>query len=516
MAGKTKDIMEIRQIIQLLNKSYSKRKTAELLNVHRNTVNYYDKLFSEHALSYDELLSMDETSLRELFPEQSAVDQSRYEILSRYFLYFASQLKKPGCTLKTLWQEYKQSHPDGYQYAQFALHFKKWRKQNTGSSKLQHTAGEKLMIDFTGKKLAYVDADTGEISYAEVFVGILPASQLTFVIAIASQQIEDFITALAACLQFIGGVPQVIVPDNFKAAVTSNGKNGLIINKTLKDFALHYGCTIDPARPYKPQDKALVENAVNLVYQRIFYPLQHHTFFSLEEINKAITPLLASYNNYLFQRSHSSRREEFNSIEKHQLRPLPQEPYSIRYYKRLKVHPIGHIYLQADKHYYSVPYNYIGCQIEVQYTNQTVEIFARGSRIATHKRDPRPGKYSTLEEHRSKAHQAVYGWNRDEFREKAAKIGVYTEKYILRLIDQYNYPEHGYRQARGILKLARYYSAERLEKACKLVIDFRWCSHKTIADILKNGTDQNQIELFDAPERQMPDHYNKRGKDAFS
>lgn len=515
MSGKTKKIMEIKQVIQLKLKGYSNRRVGELLGIHRNTINGYNKLFKAQGISYEELTNLDESSLRELFPEHSAVEDKRYEQLASYFPWMAREMKKPGCSLLALWKQYKAKHPQGYQYAQFSLHFRKWQKKTKASGKLEHKAGEKLMVDFTGKKMEYVDASTGEVNEAEVFVGILPASQFTFVMAVASQGLEDFIKALNTCLTYIQGVPVVIIPDNLKSAVTSSSKYAPSINTTFKDLALHYGCAIDPTRPYKPQDKALVERAVQLVYQRIFYPLQKHTFFSIEEINQTLGPLLKEFNNYRFQRSGTSRREEFQAMEKTWLNALPASPYQIRYFKRLKVQQMGHIYLYEDRHYYSAPYDYIGWRVEVQYTADTVELFFKSDRIATHKRDKTPGGYTTLPQHRSKAHQAYNARNRNYFNKKASKIGPYTQTYVIRLIDQYNYPEHGYKQASGILNLTRQYPQERLEKACSMALEFSWCNINTIASILKKGHDQNQLSLFEEKRGKMPDHANKRGRKAF-
>ena len=516
MSGKPKDIMEIKQVIQLKLKGYSNRAVGELMNIHRNTVNSYTNLFEAHGLSYQELSGLDEASLRDLFPEHSSVEKGRFEVLAEHFPYFERELKKPGCNLKTLWQEYKANHPEGYQYAQFNLHFKNWQKKHRASGKLEHQAGEKIMVDFTGKKLEYVDSHTGEVHLAEVFVGILPASQFTFVMAVAGQSLKDFIKAMNTCLFYLQGVPVVIIADNLKAAVTKADKYAPSINKTFQDFALHYGCSIAPARPYKPKDKALVEGAVNLVYQRIFYPLQKQTFFSIEEINQAITPLLESYNNYRFQRSKTSRREEFHALEKSLLQPLPPDYYHIRHFKRLKVQFMGHIYLSEDKHYYSAPHQYIGHRVEVQYTSDSVEMFFKGHRIATHKRDPAPGRYTTLPEHRSQAHQAIASQNRDEFHKQAGQIGPYCQRYVLKLIDQYNYPEQGYKQVRGILSLKRHYASSRIEEACRLAVDFSWCSFKTIENILKNDYDLNQTRLFDQSQGTIPTHDNIRGKGAFN
>ena len=282
MAGQRIDIMDLRQLIQLKRKGLSNRKVAEALGVSRNTVNTYVQAFEKHELSYDQLEGLSDGELAGLFPQADAKDGQRYEQLAGYFPMFSKELRKTGCTLQVLWRRYLADHSDGYRYTQFVHYYNLWADKKTKASGiLHHKAGEKLFMDFTGKTLSWVDRDTGEIHPAQVFVAILPASQYTYVQATASQKREDLVRALTDCKTWLGGVTKAIVGDNMKAVVSKGHKYAPLINKTLKDLALHYGCVIDPTRPYHPKDKALVEGAVQLVYQRIFYPLSGRTFFSL-------------------------------------------------------------------------------------------------------------------------------------------------------------------------------------------------------------------------------------------
>ena len=253
--------MDLRQLIILKQKGKSNRKIAEYLHISRNTVNSYVQFLTLLYRSWQELSQMEEADFESLFPVQTSHDQVLYEQLCTYFPHYQKELTKPGCTLLTLWHGYREVHAQGYQYTQFVHYFRQWQKRKNVSCKLEHKAGEKVFVDFTGKKLSIVDRGSGEITSLEVFVAILPASQYTFVVAVPSQSREDFIAAMGACLSFYGGVPVAIVSDNLKAAVSKSCKYEPQINKTLKSFALHYGCVVDPARAYHPQDKALVENA---------------------------------------------------------------------------------------------------------------------------------------------------------------------------------------------------------------------------------------------------------------
>jgi len=455
MAGNRKDIMEIKQIIAFKLKGWSNRKIATELSISRNTVNEYVRFFDGQKLDYQTLSTYDEAQLWDLFPNDSEVEKKRYEVLCQYFSYFDQELKKPGCTLLTLWEEYIEKHADGYKRSQFSVHFNKWRQKFKGSCKLDHKVGEKVFIDYTGKKPSYINRDTGEIIEVEVFVATLPSSQYTFVTATRTQNKSDFIAAVNDCLHFFGGVPLAIVSDNLKSAVTKTHKYAPTINRTFKDLGLHYNCVIDPARPYSPQDKALVEGAVKLVYQRVFYPLSKHTFFSLAALNNEIALLLETYNNYQFSQSSTTRREEFSALEKQYLQKLPADRYEIKEYKTAKVHKTGYVYLNEDKHYYSVPYRYISKQMELHYTSKMIEVYYKKERIASHPRDYRSGKYSTIKDHLSSTHRAYSEWNLAYFQTRAERVGEQTKQYITELIEDKPYPEVAYKQALGILSLRK-------------------------------------------------------------
>lgn len=513
MPAKRIDIMDLRQLILLKQKGKSNRQAAELLHISRNTVNDYVQYLSSLGHSWQELLAMDDVNLEGLFPSKTTHDQGLYEQLITYFPSYQKELTKPGCTLLNLWQKYLDKHPEGYKYTQFVHYFRQWQDRKKVSSKLEHKAGEKVFVDFTGKKLHYIDRHTGEVIEVEVFVAVLPASQYTFVSAVRSQSREDFISAMNECLSFFGGVPEAIVSDNLKSAVSKSHKYQPQINKTLKDFALHYGCVVDPARAYHPKDKALVEGAVKIVYQRIFYPLSHHQFFSLAELNREIAVLLEKYNLYRFQHLPYSRKELFMEIEKSLLSPLPSTEYSIKHYARGKIQKMGHVFFSADKHFYSVPHRYVGQQVQIEYTQDVVEIFHNRHRIATHIRDYRPGRYTTIKEHMASTHRYYHSWSPEFFAKRGASIGPEVEAYITKLIAQYNYPELGYKQAQGILSLVKSYDKDRLSNACKLGLRASKYSYRIIANILKNHMDEQQME--ESKHTHVPVHNNIRGAQAY-
>lgn len=509
MAGKRIEMMDLRQLILLKKQGFSNRKIGRLLQISRNTVNDYVQSFEYMGQSYEQLLALEDAALKELCAPGSEPSRERYEQLTSQFEYFSQELKKPGCTLLTLWHEYRQQAGEGYGYTQFVHHYNQWTNQLNISGKLVHKAGQKAFFDYAGKKLYVVDRQTGQRTLVEAFVGILPCSQYTYVEASASQQFEQWIGSVQRCLEYFGGVPEAVVPDGLKAAVSKASRYEPVINKRFKDFALHYGCVVDPTRPYSPQDKALVEGAVKLIYQRIFYPLSKMTFFSIAELNAAIRGLLVKYNNYIFRLTSYSRKDLFLSTEKPYLKPLPATPYELRHYCRVKVQKMGYIFLSADKHYYSVPYRFIGKQVEVRYTSSTVEVFYNHERLCTHKRDRQPGAYTTQNEHMSSAHRAYGEWNLAFFQKKAEAIGPQTVSYITRIILQYSYPEIGYKQAMGIVHLKRWYDPGRIENACGRALALPHCSFRTIDNMLRSGTDR--MEVFNPDSNHIPAHDNIRG-----
>lgn len=510
MASNRIEIMDIRQLLALKRKGLSNRKAADLIGIHRNSVNNYVRLFNASETSYEALLKLTDKELAELFPSPATIDKRRYEELSSNFEYFRNELKKPGCTRQVLWKEYLLKHPDGYSYTQLNEHLNRWLKRIKSSGKLDHKAGEKVYIDYTGKKLCYVDKQTGEVIEVEVFVGILPCSGYTFVEASASQKLEDFIDSMNNCLRYYGGVPTAIVPDNLKSAVTKGSKYEPILNKTFKNFALHYGSTINPTRTYSPQDKALVEGAVKLVYQRIFYPLSKMTFFSLTDLNKEISRLLEHYNDYLLSQIQLSRRQQFLTIEQSLLSPLPAENYEIKQYKRATVQKMGYVFLSADKNYYSVPYRFIGKRVELSYNRQSVEIHYNRERIASHLRSYRPGRYTSIKDHLSSTHQFYNNWSPAFFQKLARPHGNAVVDYFKVLIESKDYPEVAYKQCLGILSLGKTHDKGRLNNACKRGLAFHRYGFHIIKNILKNKMDLQTQEEQDL-HHEIDKHENIRG-----
>ncbi|MES0447175.1 MAG: IS21 family transposase [Desulfobacterales bacterium] len=502
----------IREIIRLYSECriVSYRTIARATRVSRPVVSQYLTDFKASGLSNADIQDMSDDKLLEIFNHNRGKKNEQYDILARQFEYFAKELKRTGVTLHRLWEEYKADKIEIYGYSQFCYHFQVWRSASPISMHIEHKAGEKMFCDFTGKKLTVTDSTSGAQQEVEVFIGVLGASQLTYVEAVETQQKDDWLKVNANTFEYFGGVTEAIVPDNLKSAVTKADKYEPDINPAYNDFARHYGTTILPARAYKPKDKALVENSVKIVYAWIFAALRDRVFYSIHELNQAIREELEKYNNKPMQLLKISRRQLFNEIEKDTLKPLPAQPYELKNFSRLKVQPNYHVHLREDGNYYSVPYRYRSKTVELIYSSSTVEVYCNNIRIALHKRVKNGKNYCTEKEHMPEQHKWVSEWTPDRFIGWAQKIGPFAKDLVETILNRQGHPEQAYKVCSGILGLAKKYGEARLNKACRQAISFEHYSYKGIHNILQNGLEE--IPDDEARQLALPEHDNVRGQ----
>lgn len=505
------DPMDIKQIFSLYRDGLSNRKIGSVLGISRNTVNQYISWLLASEYCVNDVLNFDNAKLREIFPSRTTIKNERFDALMRYFEQGKTARNHPGFTFLHHFEEYRLLVDDPYSYTQFMEHYHRRYARPSGSMKLEHLPGYEVFIDFAGTKISVIDKDTGEIKKAEVFVAVLPFSLFTYVEACWSQKREDLIHCMNNMMWFFGGVSKAVVSDNLKSAVSRSSKYEPEINRSLKDFARHYDCVINPTRAYSPQDKALVENAVQLSYQRIYYPLREMTFFSLEDLNVEIRKLLENYNNMLFQRKEASRRELFQSIERQNLKPLPSGTYQLKDYTRAKVQKMGYVYFSPEKSYYSVPYRYIGKSTQIHYTRDVVEVYHLHERIALHKRNTSKGCYNTNKEHLSSSHRKYLDWSPEYFKKQAALQGPNVLACINELFTESDYPETAYKRAMGIIQLSKSYGKERLDAACHRALYAKSISYNRIKNILENNLDKVSPEDLNEEESHIPIHENIRG-----
>lgn len=428
------------------------------------------------------------------------------------FLDIAQELPQKGMTRLLLWQEYAQAHPDNhYSYSRFTVLFKHWRKSQQLSMRQTHRIGEKLFVDYCGPTLTVVNPDTGEARSAQVFVAVLGASSYTYAEATWSQSLPDWIGSHVRAFTFYGGLPEIVVPDNLKSAVSKACRYDPDLNPTYQQMAEYYGVAVIPARPYKPKDKAKAEVGVQIVERWIMMRLRKLTFYTLASINIAIRSLLDELNQRPFKKKPGSRLSQFEALDKPALKALPSEPYRYRHIKKVRVHLDYHI--EYNRHYYSVPYQLVKEEVMVHAGETSVAIFHQGKQVALHPRAHHQGGHTTDDSHMAKAHQKQAQWTPQRFLSWAADIGEYTEAVIQHQLGSRRHPEHGYRACLGLLSLTKKYGKKRLDAACKRAQHIGSMNYKSIESILRKSLDKLPLDDNEEPsESALPlSHDNVRG-----
>jgi transposase len=516
MANRRLPVRKIKEVLRLKHAcGLSKREIARSCNVARSTVGDYLRRARAAGLGWPEAAELSDTELEtRLFPTEhvpSSVHRPPpdceyiYKELRRY--------RNINLTMTQLWLEYKEKHPDGYQYTQFCEYYRHWRDKLDYCMRQEHRAGEKVFIDYSDG-LAIVDPVTGELIPTQLFLTVWGASNYTYAEATLSQTLPNWINSHVRAFAYFGCLPRVLVPDNLKSGVKDPCFYEPELNPTYADMAGHYGCAVLPARPRKARDKAKVEVGVLIVKRWILAVLRHRTFFSLEELNAAIRECLEHLNTRHLRRLGKSRRELFEAIDRPSALPLPERAYEYAEWLKARVNIDYHI--EVNHHYYSVPYRLLKEKLDVRLTATTVEAFHRGERVAAHARSYVRGTHTTLREHMPPEHRKYAEWSPSRFTHWASKTGAATAQLVERIMAARTYPEQGYRACLGILRLGQQYEPERLEAAAERALKYNTCSFKSVRAILAAGLDrQSNIE---EPPRQatLPLHSNIRGREYYT
>jgi transposase len=411
-------------------------------------------------------------------------------------------------TLQLLWEEYRETQPDGYGYSRFCELYQRWNRSRDVVLRHHHNPGEKTFVDWAGDTVRIYDRESGEVTSASIFVAVLGASTYTFARAAPSQDLPNWIDCHVRAFEFFEGVTQLLVPDNPRTGVTRACRYEPDLNRTYHEMAQHYGIAVLPARPYKPRDKAKVENAVGIVERWILAALRHRKFFLIADLNEAIEELLDRLNNRRFRKRDGTRASLFTEIDRPALQPLPAEPYVMAEWKTVRANIDYHI--EIDRHYYSVPYQLAGQQLEARYTATTIELFQDGKRVASHARSSASYRHTTIPEHMPKSHQAHLEWTPSRLIHWGETVGAATAEVIRTILASKPHPEMGYRACLGILRLAKTYSQERLEAASQRALQLQACSYSSLRSILKRSLDrQTTLELESG--KPGPRHENVRG-----
>ncbi len=482
-----KKIVEVLRLHLKLNLSL--RQSATLSKISLGTASNYINRFKEINIDIDDFISLNELEQERLFYPKNICDvKPQTSKVMPDYIYIHNELKRKKqtkVTLSLLYEEYKEANPNNYYGStQFRDYYSKFLNKINPSMKQVHLSGEKLFVDYSGLTIPIVNQRTGEITKAQIFVAVLGASGYTYVHATYSQKQRDFILSHTLAYDFFGGTPLIVVPDNLKSAIIKNNKkDGIVINESYAALARHYNMAVSPARPYKPKDKSKAEQGVQGIQRWILASLRHQTFFSVDELNDAISLLLDKYNNKIVKRFNKSRFEMFLELDKPFLQSLPNERYIYKEFKEATVSQSYHIFLEGCE--YSVPYKYLGFKVFVAYSNQSVSIYYKGIQIALHPKLHFSGQTSTLSEHMPLNHQyANEKINPGKYLNWAKDIGIFTLQWVKKEFEEVTHAPNAYRKLNAVLSMAKIYGKKELNLALEYAVDNQITATASIKSIL--------------------------------
>lgn len=486
--------LSMRKLLEILrlyyDKGLSRNEAARACNVARSTAQEYIRRFETAGIGWPLPPGIVEADLNArmfaLPPVASTVQKPDWQSLHQ-------ELSRKGMTLKLLWQEYQAQHSDGYGYSRFCSLYQEWAARLRVSMRQVHKAGEKLFVDYSGQTMEVINPVSGEVMKAEIFVATLGASSYIYAEATPSQQLPNWLMSHVHTFRHLGGVPEIVVPDNLKSAVTKACRYEPDINPAYQDLACHFRVAVVPARAAKPKDKAKAEVSVQVVERWVMAPLRKRQFFSFEDLNVAIAERLTEVNGRPMREYGKSRRELFEILDRPALKPLPTMEFEICEWKKARVNLDYHI--ELDRHYYSVPYTLVHKQIEIRFNERIVEVYHQRQRVASHLRSRSKYQHTTCPAHMPKAHQAMQGVQSERFIKMAKTIGPATVRMVETLIKIREHPEQGYRSCLGLLRLEKAYGANRLETACERALHFQLTSCKAVRTILEEKQDLRGLPI---------------------
>jgi len=494
-----------------LKMGLSIRAIARACNISASTAHEYVKKLKEQKISYEEISAFEEDELHKLlFPEPCRRSIKRGKL---DYGYLEKEMSKKGVTLQLLYEEYEEVNPEGYGRSQFYKHYRDYIRKTKTTMRFNHKAGEKMWEDFSGDKPHYIDGKTGNVIETELFVSAVGVSSYTYACAVPNQKVENLVKSNIKAFEHYGGCCECIIIDNLKSGVTHACYYDPEINKTFAEMAQHYNVAVLPARVKKPKDKAKVESAVLQAQRRILAKLRNRTFFSIGELNEAIYEETENLNNRPMANTGKSRHELFQEIDKPALKELPAERFTVCSWKKAKVHIDYHV--ELDKSYYSVSYTLIGQYVEIKYDWSVVRIYHKGKQVASHIRAYEKGVFVTDKNHMPNEHRNYLEWTPARIKNWGEKIGENTKIMMKSIMEIKRHPEHGFRGCLGIIRMAKTYSPERVENACKIALSVKAYSYRSIKSILAKKLDTVNVVEDNGRTGKAIEHRNIRGGDYY-
>ena len=511
---------KIREVLRLkcLN-NISNRQIQILTGVSRNSVANYMKIYEQLDSKYDEIIELNDHDLEDLFhpKKQSKVAIDKQKVYEPNWNEIHQELTKKGMTRKLLYEELKESNPNIYSYSQFNRNLKRFTKTINPSMRQIHYGGDKLFIDYSGLTMPITNATTGEVTKAQIFVSVLAASGYTFVDATASQSTKDFIQSHVKAFEFYGYMPNILMPDNLKAAVISHKRGVVRLNDSYSDMGRYYDVAIEPARPRKPQDKSKVELGVKAIQRWILAKLRNHVFFDVDELNQQINKLIDGYNSKVIRRLGKSRTELFELLDKPYMLPLKRTKYIYKEFKKATVGVDYHIELDGSG--YSVPYKYLGRKVDVMYSSTSVVISLDGVIIAHHPKLTHRYHDSTQTAHMPSTHQAQSEkWNSRRILNWASSVGAYTTALMELIMSNKTHETRGYKVCMAILSFTKRYEQNEFELMAKVAIELNIYSVSSIESMLKTKSYLSHASTTETSVANKPvnNHKNIRGSEYYS
>ena len=501
---------KIRESLRLKAAGFTNREIAASTGAGKTTVYEVLARAEAHGLRWPLPDDLDDTRLEELlYPPASAAFAARRPVPDWREVHRELKRRDRHVTLRLVWLEWKEKNPDGHGYSQFCHHYQGWLAGQDVVMRLSYRAGERCFVDFSGDTIEIVDPATGEATKADVFVGVLGCSGLLYAEATRGQDLRSWLGAHEHMWAYYGGVSEVTVPDNLKAAVSKACFYDPELNRTYAELAEHYGTVVLPTRTARPRDKAAVEAGVLVCERWVLAPLRNRRFFSLAEVNEAIRTQLELVNRRPFRGEPTSRRELFDELERDAMAPLPKTTYGFAEWKKVTANIDYHVE-GPDRRYYSVPYRLVRQRLDLRATASTVEVFRGTERVASHVREYGRRRYVTDPAHMPASHRAHAEWTPSRLVSWARKISPDAGSLTEKLLESRPHPEHAYRSCLGLMSLARRYGNERVAAACTRALACGAISYSSVKSILAEGLDT--VPLSSAEELPAPPrHENLRG-----
>lgn len=479
-------------IVRAAYSGLSQRKVSAMYRVSRNTVSLYlRRARNQGWLTLEDLDALDDITIAEGLPQITAPSRDGTFKMPD-FDYVHAELAKPHVTLKLLWEEYvekcRQRNERFYMETQFRRYYHLHAKVHKATIRLEHKPALSLEVDWAGTKIAFFDAESGKMSQASLFVAVLPCSQIIYAEPFRDEKLPSWIAGHLHSFQYFGGVPKTLIPDNLKSGVKRANFYEPDLNKTYQEMAAYYGTVILPARVRKPKDKASVENAVLISSRKIIAKLRNAQILSFPDLQQHVRTALEKVNTAPLTGKSESRWTSFLAEEKDFLLSLPESPYELAQWGKAKVQPNCHIAYQRK--FYSVPFEYLGEEVDVRATQQTVEISYHHQRIASHKRLWGKASYATMEEHMPPDKLFFVDWDRDRFLRWGDTIGTATRQVLEAILNRAVVEQQAYRSCFGVLSLREKFGDQRLEGACSIMVSQTSSpSYQQIKNILEKNMD---------------------------